>query len=352
MTNRLVPFIADGIVDGGLAADVAPADLQTAVKVLRAARQPGSVAELANRAVYVRQFCVEVAATATASRTQTHAFSNQCRSDDSLGSVSMFSTRITRKALSIFAITLLAAGTAAAAAGGALPVFDGVAKEVVVESGDHTDVNVADGPDAADNDQPTNEDASPEGIVPAVVENQNGVVDHHGKCTAWTNGSAKNASNPSFAELQVAADAVELTIDEYCATVLGTPTAGDEPTSDDESDDSADDHKSGKGHGNSKSGNGESGKGESGKGNGNGTGNGNGNNESGKGESGKAKGNGNGNSESGKAKGNGKSEAGKGESSNGESGKGNGTGKGNSESDNSESGEGNGNGHGHGHDEG
>ena len=96
--------------------------------------------------------------------------------------------------------------------------------------------------------------------------NTNGDVDHHGKCTAWTSGASKSATNPAFAELQVSADAAGLTIDEYCATVLGT-TDGDD-------DDDADDGD----HGDGNSGNGNSGNGNSGNGNG-GNGNGSGNSD-------------------------------------------------------------------------
>ena len=133
MTDRLFPFLADGLVDGGLAADVAPADLRAAVDLLRAAGQPGSRAELAKTSARVQQFCEEVKASATTSTGQIYEFS-KTSADDSLRSNPMFSTRITRKAMSIFAITLLAAGTAAAAAGGALPMFEEEeATEIVVD---------------------------------------------------------------------------------------------------------------------------------------------------------------------------------------------------------------------------
>ena len=65
--DNLFPFLADGIVDGGLAADAAPPDLRAAVDVLRAASQSGSVEELATMTSFVQRFTAEVGALPPAS---------------------------------------------------------------------------------------------------------------------------------------------------------------------------------------------------------------------------------------------------------------------------------------------
>ena len=293
MTDNRLRILADGLFDGGLAADVAPKDLRAAVNVLSAAGRPGSAAELASMAARVRQFSVEVNAAAPSSIVRTRvsatAFTSPALSNDIHRSNPMFATRITRKAMSIFAITLLAAGTAAAAAGGALPMFEEDATEVVVDNDDETIV-VEDGTHKSDDDQPgaDSDDETSDSIPEARVENHNGDVDHHGKCTAWTNGSAKSATSPAFAELQTAADEAAVSIDEYCATLLGTPgdddSADDDSADDDESDDDASDDDASDDDESDENGNGNSGNGNSGNGN---SGNGN----SGDGNSGKGRGN-------------------------------------------------------------
>ena len=320
MTDNGLPILADGLFDGALAADVAPMDLRAAVNVLAVAGRPGSDAELASMAARVRQFSAEInaqpvteAANRSGTQIATRALAhttvssiNPRRSSDAVvfadtnRSYPMFATRITRKALSIVAITLLAAGTAAAAASGALPMFVEDSTEVV----DDANTSVTDAPDVGDSDN-SSESADDGAVVPpsvvSVVVNKNGEVDRHGKCTAWTHGAAKDATNPSFAELQVAADDAGLTIDEYCAAFLSSDHSdevsdddagtADHNGSDKPENSRGDRGNSGNGNGDSgsgDSGNGDSGNGNSGSGNsGNGNGNsGNGNGNSGHGNSG------------------------------------------------------------------
>ena len=188
----------------------------------------------------------------------------------------MFATRISRKALSIVAITLLATGTAVAAAGGALPMFVDDGTEEVVDNGD-ADAAVVE--DVGAEPESAEDGASVTPRVVDVVENNNGDIDHHGKCTAWTNGAAKDAANPSFAELQVAADAAGLTVDEYCAAFLANDESDDKAKDDsddkakdkdkakDDSDDEADDRVNGKADDESDGSQGSSGNGNSGNGN-------------------------------------------------------------------------------------
>lgn len=321
MTDNQFPILADGLFDGGLAADVAPKDLRAAVNVLSAAGRPGSEAELATMAARVRQFSAEINAAAKAPHqaaiSQVHypttAFVDARRpydmhmSDDTIRSNPMFATRITRKAMTIVAITLLAAGTAAAAAGGALPMFEKDDTNVVVHEPVEAQViddfsHQSDNQQSSDDSKPVTQAATVIAVLNADEASSN-TADFFGKCTAWGNGAAKDATNPAFADLQAAADASTLTIDEFCATVekpgnsddknnTGTdnkpaddkpavttqpPDAADDQPADDSGDDdpNADDPEvttpaatpgTGTGNGN---GNGNSGHGNSGHGNGN-----------------------------------------------------------------------------------
>ena len=340
MTDNDLPILADGLFDGGLAADVAPKDLRAAVDVLRIAQQAGSVTELAQMADKVQMFSAEVTAGAPAVsiRSTAQTATTTFLTHDTTRSTPMFATRITRKAFTIVAITLLAAGTAAAAAGGALPMFVDEEPAVIVDNGGSGKLDAAeDVNDPTESEDSTDVETTMPPTSDAVVENNIGGVDVHGKCTAWTSGATKDATNPSFAELQVAADAAGVTIDEYCATFVATADDSDDESDDTEesaddakqSDDDesadddrkSDDHKGNSGNGNSGNGNsddddngsenhGNSGNGNShdddddddNSGNGN-SGNGNsGNGNSGNGNSGHGNGSGNGNSGKDKSK--------------------------------------------------
>jgi hypothetical protein len=248
VTDNRLPILADGLFDGGLAADVAPKDLRAAVNVLSAAGRPGSEAELATMAARVRQFSAEINAAANtparpadpptnhpiagpaAAFDVAHPSYEAYMSADALRSNPLFATRITRKALTIVAITMLAAGTAAAAAGGALPMFqkddanaivhEDVDSNVIVDLGDH-----ADNEQSGDQSPPVTQPATDDTVV--VDEGAFVMIDFFGKCMAWTNGSAQDATSSSFDDLRAAANEASLTIDGFCGTIV-TPSISDD----------------------------------------------------------------------------------------------------------------------------
>ena len=84
-----------------------------AAALLRAAGRPAEGDELVGMAALVQQFSAQVTADIAAEATAPAALTPR--------SHSMLATRLTRRATAMVAITLLAAGTAAAAAGGVLP---------------------------------------------------------------------------------------------------------------------------------------------------------------------------------------------------------------------------------------
>ena len=179
----------------------------------------------------------------------------------------MIATRITRRAATIVAITLLAAGTAAAGAGGGLPsAFNAPDSEVV---GDPTTTGAESTTTAETTPTLEVEDEGESDVLLIVVTDElpssttlhdPETADHYGKCTAWTNGAEKKITNPSFAELQVAADEGAVSVDEYCAATLAAraaekadrkadKNADDDDEADDEADDvDADAEKSSKGN--------------------------------------------------------------------------------------------------------
>jgi len=245
VTDDQIPPLADGLFDGGLAADVAPKGLRSAVSLLNVAGRPGSDAELASMAARVRQFSAEIHAVSNASTRVTRATpvpapgllgdagfcSEASFSPATLRSNPIFATRVTRKALTIVAITMLAAGTAAAAAAaaGVLPVFYEDMPTAVVDNVPTIDDFIH--PSNTAPSAPSTVDDRMPGEAPTIVVEVEPVdnPDFHGKCTSWMYVSAAEAINPSFAPLFAAADAAVLTIDEYCTTVLAAPVPADEP---------------------------------------------------------------------------------------------------------------------------
>ena len=174
----------------------------------------------------------------------------------------MIATRITRRAATIVAVTLLAAGTAAAASG-ALPAFSDtdppadvafVPASTVVESttteASEVVVTTTTAETTATSDVETDGDATDDVAELPVAEPDATVHDpknanNFGKCTAWTHGAKKKLTNPAFAELQTAADDGTVSVDEYCAATIAAHEAehgDDEADEADEADvDQADD---------------------------------------------------------------------------------------------------------------
>ena len=186
--------------------------------------------------------------------------------------------------------------------------------EVIVH--DNVNSDLVDDFDQSDDTQTDDADSpsvAPPPFVGVSVDEQADVVDLYGNCLTWTNGAVKEATNQSFDELQEAADAVSLTVDEYCSTLVTPPLvdvtttterkpskekpaatkpaatpddaatddeATDAPPVDEPSDDATDDGETDDDSddtGNGGNGNGGNGNGGNGNGNGNGHGNGNGN---------------------------------------------------------------------------
>ena len=257
MTEQLFPDdMANGLVDGTTPAEAVPADLQATAALLRAAHQPASSEELSGMAAMVQAFTAEVAVAHPSTISRSHP---------------MFATRITRRAATMVAVTLLAAGTAAAAAGGVLPTpFSGTSHTETIGTvlgsdtsltGDTTDTGVdSTGVDGTETDgtetdgtgvDTTGVDStSVDSTVTDGTEVSDGRGNGHefkGLCTAWTNGAAKSADNPSFSRLKTAADAAGQTIDEFCVTVLAN-AGDDEGTDETEGTEPGDDNG---GHGNS-----------------------------------------------------------------------------------------------------
>ena len=165
--------------------------------LLNAAAQPGTEEELAGMSAFVQAFTAEVTAPTLTSRSH-----------------SMFAGRITRRATAMVAITLLAAGTAAAAAGGALThipsPFSGSHHAAEVLGIDTTTSDVSTSIDPSTTTDGTDHSAEgPDAADEAAF----------GLCQAWTNGGDKKADNPAFSALDDAATANTESVDEYCADV-------------------------------------------------------------------------------------------------------------------------------------
>ena len=247
MTEQLFPDeMVNDLFAGSLPVADVPASLLRVASVVHAARQAAAFDELGDIAILTQRFTAEVAANGPVSVLTPR-------------SSSMIASRISRLAAAIVAITLLAAGTAAAAAGGgagsARPSFAS-AEEV----GDDTSTTA--GPSTTEEEETTttqastttaaaSDDLAPEAPATPVVAEPGTTVhdpetaDHFGKCTAWTNGTAKKPTNPAFAELQTAADSGAVTTDGYCAEILAARAAthaDDQANDDDQADvDQADD---------------------------------------------------------------------------------------------------------------
>jgi hypothetical protein len=112
VTEPILPDdMANSLIDGTVEASSVPTDLRGVAELFAVAHQPAADGELAGMAAAMEMFSAAItgagaapAATATSSNV-----------------ISMFGTRITKRAAIIVGSTLLIAGTAAAAAGGAIP---------------------------------------------------------------------------------------------------------------------------------------------------------------------------------------------------------------------------------------
>ena len=153
----------------------------------------------------------------------------------------MIATRITRRAATIVAVTLLAAGTAAAAALPAISDADAptdvafVPTSTIVEStpteASEVVVTATATADVVTDGDATGDVAALPVAEPGATVHDPKTANHFGKCTAWTHGAEKKLTNPAFAKLQTAADADgTVSVDEYCAATIAAHEAehGDE----------------------------------------------------------------------------------------------------------------------------
>lgn len=112
MTDPLLPDdLANGLVDGTADISSLPMELRGVAGLFAAAHQPATDAELAGMAAAMEQFTAAISGATLLAGTAA----------STPGVISMFGTRVTKRAAMIVGATLLVAGTAAAAAGGVIP---------------------------------------------------------------------------------------------------------------------------------------------------------------------------------------------------------------------------------------
>jgi len=157
--------------------------------------------------------------------------------------VTMFNTRIPRRAAAIVVATMFAAGTAAAAAGGVLPTpFTASADPVLVD-----DTSVDDtGLDTDSTLEGITDDTGVDGTEVDDDSADDSASDDHslserdfGNCEAWLNGADNDPASPAFAHLADEAAEEGVTIDEYCTTLVDEHRSGH---GSDDADDAGDDH--------------------------------------------------------------------------------------------------------------
>ena len=139
----------------------------------------------------------------------------------------MIASRVSRRAAAIVSVSLVAAGTAAAAAGGVLPnPLSSDPAPVVVETTEPT--------------ESTETTISTDSTLPEIVEvpglaDEVAVEAMHDLCETWFEGDVLEIPT----EVQAAADEQAMTVDDYCALVHDAHESY-EDESDDDSDESED----------------------------------------------------------------------------------------------------------------
>jgi len=151
----------------------------------------------------------------------------------------MLTSRITTRAAVMASVGLLVAGTAAAAAGGAIPSpFHAARAHIVVaadvsttaagdttttaageptttEAGEPSTTEAGEPTTTAAGEPTTTEAGEPTTVVGAVPDDGR----HHGLCEAWTHGNHKKP-NPAFSTLDSDAKASGKTVDQFCNDVI------------------------------------------------------------------------------------------------------------------------------------
>lgn len=255
MTDPIIPDrVADELLAGEADPHTTAVQLRGVAGLTAAARQAPSEGELAGMSAAVAAFQGVVTPPVSAPGTSTRSVSY------------MFNTRIPKRAAVITAITVLAAGTAAAAAAGAVPSFGSSAhpEDVSVTTVEGETSTTADPgtTTTTDGSTTTTTDGSTtttDGATTTTDVTDDSVLLYPGRdfglCTAWTHGAPKKVTNPAFSYLvdQAMADAgaaapadgaaeaeVRATVDTYCDKVIADKKGtddGDDATDDTEATD-------------------------------------------------------------------------------------------------------------------
>lgn len=252
------PIIPDRIADDLLAGSADPAEIAAELRgvagLTAAAHQAPTEGELAGMTSAVAAFQAVVTAPASAAGAATTR------------SVShMISTRLPKRAAIISAVTVVLAGTAAAAAAGAVPSFGSpsIGEDPVVTTieGETTSTATTD-PNSTTTDSSTTSTTEDPTTTEASETTEPGTTGtsvalypgrDYGLCTAWTHGAPKKITNPAFSYLvdQAVADAAapeapadeaatRAAVDEYCDKVIADKKGtddGDDATDDTEATD-------------------------------------------------------------------------------------------------------------------
>ena len=242
MTDSILPDdLANGLVDGTADISSLPTEFRGVAEVLSAAHQPATGAELAGMASVVQQFTAAVTTSPAA------AIAGATTS----GVISMFGTRITKRAAVIVGATLLFAGTAAAAASGVLPsTFSSPERhsspELSIESSSSDDAKKSGSTDESTSSSEVESESESESEGLDDSTSTSFPAADFGHCTAWNSGTTKNTDTPAFGTLATEASVAGKSIDDYCVEVLAAHDAGDDHGIDANGDDSTgtsiDDH--------------------------------------------------------------------------------------------------------------
>lgn len=244
MTEPIVPDpLADGIVSGSVDPATLPAELRGVAEVFAAAHQSPSADELVGMASAVGAFQAAVT---------TPAPSADPVPPRSV--VTMFSTRIPKRAAVIVAATVLIAGTAAAAAGGASPFGSAGRGEIValplpgdetsttpettIEGDTTTTTTEGDTTTTAESGDTSTTESGDTSTTEAATTESTYPGRDYGHCTAWGVGAPKSTDIPGFRSLGESAEAAGLTVEEYCELVLAAHD-GDDADDADDADDSS-----------------------------------------------------------------------------------------------------------------
>ncbi len=239
MTDPIIPDrIADELLAGTADPDTIAASLRGVAGLTAAAHQAPTEGELAGMSAAVAAFQGVVASPDSAAGPTTRSVSH------------MFSTRIPKRAAIITAVTVLAAGTAAAAAAGAVPSFgngsvaeDGPVTTIEGETTTADPTTTVDGSTTTTDGSTTTTEAS---TTSTEATTETSVALYPGRdfglCTAWTHGAPKKITNPAFSYLvdQAMADAgdaapasdapeadVRAAVDGYCDKVIADKKGDD-----------------------------------------------------------------------------------------------------------------------------